>query len=275
MAVLAAHALVQPAVVVHDLDAGVDRMHELFLAVPSERNDTREFANAVYAFGNNTYLELLDGRYEEHTRARFLRQFGAGMYMFCIDIERAEPAAVEAELERAGVRVVAPGRATENITAGWHLHPRDCGGLLVLHAMKRDLTDNTDWAGHKCQAYVPGNTRVIAELRGVIARTPNPAGEAHRYGDLGLPMEPLSSAGAFRWRGPTGTLFELWPADAWPGESVDSHRDYALCLPSTEPEAAIARLNRAGLDFVPAMLPGRLLSSIDPVLGVRFLIEPR
>lgn len=272
MPALNAYSLVQPAVAVRELDVAVDRMHELFLAVPSERNDTREFANAVYAFGNNTYLELLDGRYEGHTRMRFLEQFGPGLYMLCVDIAPAEPAAIEAELAAAGVRVVQKGRETANIPAGWHLHPRDAGGILVLHALKKDLADNSDWAGHQCRAYVPGNSRVISELRGVVARTPDPASEAARFAAIGMLMEPADGGGQ-RWTGATGTVVELQPPGAWPGPAVDAHRDYALLLAANDPAAVAARLAANGTAGV-GTHAGRLMTEVDPVLGVRFAIEP-
>ncbi|MCC7365123.1 MAG: hypothetical protein IT303_12210 [Dehalococcoidia bacterium] len=139
---LSVYNLVQPAVVVRDIDQGVDRVYELFRAVPSERNTRPEFVNAVYAFPGYTYLEVLDGLNPAHTRTRFLDDWGPGLYMLCTDLANDEPAEIERDLAAANIRVVAPGRQTANITAGWHLHPRDAGSILVLHAVKKDRTDN-------------------------------------------------------------------------------------------------------------------------------------
>lgn len=268
-----AYSLVQPAVVVHDLDAAGDRMFALFKAVPSEKNNSDAFRNAVYAFDNWTYLEVLDGMHEGHTRGRFLEQFGPGMYMLCVDLANTDPDEVDSGLETHGVRVVAPGRQTENVQRGWHLHPRDAGNILTLITVKKDRTDNTDWAGHQAAAYVQGNTRVVTQLRGVVARTPDPAAEAGAFANVGFPMEPLGPAGALRWTGATGTVLELHPADAWPGGSVESRRDYALCFTVPDLPAAIEHFRGCGLDGAP-FAGDRWLSEVDPILGVRLVLEP-
>jgi hypothetical protein len=270
---IAVHSLLQPAIIVRNLDAGVDRIYELFKAVPSEKNNRPDFFNAVYAFGNDTYLEVLDGAHEGHTRMRFLNQFGPGLYMLCVDLAETDPAAVDAELKRLGIRVVAPGRRTDVVTAGWHLHPADAGNILVLHSIRTDHHDNTDWAGHKAAAYVSGNTRVVDQLAGVIARTADPTTEGKRFTDLGFTMAPLDS-GAVGWRGPTGTIVELWPPTAWSGARLDGRRDYALCFATHDIDAAVARFAAAGLAGSAGPAGGRWLSEIDPVLGVRIAFEP-
>lgn len=268
------HSLVQPAVVVDDLDAASDRVFELFRAAPSERNDSETFRNAVYAFGNDTYLELLDGMHEGHTRMKFLRNFGPGLYMLCVDVGNDDPEEVASDLDRLGIRVVAPGRETVNIVRGWHLHPRDAGGILVLLALKKDKTDNRDWAGHQAAAYVASNTRVVDALGGVLARTTGPRGESKRFGDLGFGMEPIAEAdGALGWRGPTGTLLELWPANAWQGDDVSDRRDYALCFTSKDQQASVRHLEACGLRPAEGSHGGRWLSTVDPVLGVRIAVE--
>ncbi|MCC7365122.1 MAG: hypothetical protein IT303_12205 [Dehalococcoidia bacterium] len=75
------------------------------------------------------------------------------------------------------------------------------------------------------------------------------------------------------WAGPTGTILELWPAAAWPGEDVSRRRDYALCFAAANIDHAIAHFEACGLNgrFEPAI--GRWLSDIDPVLGVRIALE--
>ena len=270
MSAIRIHSLVQPALTVRDLPEAVDRVHALLAAVPSEQN---AWGNAVYAFGNTTFLELLGPVNESHTRWRFLRDFGPGLYMFCVDLANGDRREVDDELARLGKRVVAPGRETANITAGWHIHPRDACNLLMLFALKRDPTDNTDWAGPKCRDYVPGNTRFASQVAGVLARTTDPAGEARCFGELGFGMAPLTD-GACGWRGPTGTIVELWPADAWAGNRVERRRDYALCLRASATDRLIDRLTACGLAGEQGRAGGRWLSSIDPILGVRFAVAP-
>ena len=132
MSAIRIHSLVQPALTVRDLPEAVDRMHALLGAVPSEQN---AWGNAVYAFGNTTFLELLGPVNESHTRWRFLRDFGPGLYMLCVDLANRDRREVDEELARLGKRVVAPGRETANITVGWHIHPRDACNLLMLFAL--------------------------------------------------------------------------------------------------------------------------------------------
>ena len=271
------YSLVQPAVIVRDLDTGVDRMHELFGAVPSERNDDHSvFANAVYAFGNNTHLELLDGMHESHTRWRFLERRGPGLYMLCVDLTNEQvdrPADVEEEITRHKKRIVQKDTVTENIVNGWHLHPHDTGNLLILLALKRDTADNRDWAGLNSQEYVRGNTRVINQVRGVVARSTNPAAESATFAEVGLAMRELSADGRWGWEGATGTVFELWPEDAWPGERPESYRDYALLVTAHDPEAVLHRTRQAGLAMQRELGSGRWLTDVDSVLGVRLIVE--
>jgi hypothetical protein len=273
MATLSVYSISQPALVVDGLEVAVDRMHDLFGAVPSERLLGR---NAVYAFENETFLELLGPVDEGHTRWRFLRRFGPGYYMFCADLENTDPGEVEAELARLGKRIVDGGRDRYegNVRAGYHIHPHDAGGMIMLLTIKDDRRENGLWAGFSYRAYIPGNTRYVREVRGVLARTADPAAEAPGFGELGMVMAPLGAAGTWRWQGPTGTLLELWPAGSWSGSPVDERRDYALCLRARDVPALLARLSRYG--HIAQRLPadGRWLTNVDPILGVRLAVEP-
>ncbi len=283
---LSPYSISQPAVVVADVDEAVDRVHELLGAVPSERlmganevdqsgrvQDASAARNAVYAFADTTFLELLGPVEEGHTRWRFLQRFGPGYYMFCADLENESPQEVADELERLGVRVVAggPGPRRGRVKASFHLHPHDACGMLMLLAIKQDLHDNRDWAGESYRAYIDGNTRIAHALKGVAARTSDPAGDAPQFGKLGFEMVPLGSGG-WGWRGEGGTVLELWPEDAWDGESVDDQRDYALCLTAREPDTLVQRLERSGLKGQDGPRE-RWLSSVDPIIGVRWAVE--
>ena len=281
---LSPYSISQPAVVVADVDQAIDRIHALFGAVPSERlmgaNEGNgkvpaesAAGNAVYAFEDTTFLELLGPVAEGHTRCRFLRRFGPGYYMFCADLENADPQEVADELERLQVRVVAGGvsQRSARVRASFHLHPKDAGGTLVLLAVKEDLNDNRDWAGESYRAYVAGNTRAVRAIKGVAARTSDPSGEAQRFVRLGFEMSPLENGG-WGWRGQGGTALELWPSDAWQGEAIEDRRDYALCLTPRDPTRLVRRLEECGLKGQegPAR---RWLSSVDPVIGVRWLVD--
>jgi hypothetical protein len=272
MGELAVYSIAQPALVVDDLEVAVDRMHDLFGAVPSERLPGR---NAVYAFENETFLELLGPVEEGHTRWRFLRRFGPGYYMFCADLENTDLDEVEGELARLGKRVVDGGRRKYegNVLAGYHIHPRDACGMIMLLTVKSDRRENGLWAGFSYRAYIPGNSRYVREIRGVLARTADPAAEAPGFGEMGLAMAPLGATGAWGWQGRTGTRFELWPATSWAGGPVDERRDYALCLRARDVSALLARLSRFGLAGERRAADGRWLTNPDPVLGVRRGVE--
>ena len=272
MAKITSYSLAQPALAVANLDVAVDRMHDLLGAVPSERLLGR---NAVYAFENETFLELLGPVNEQHTRWRFLKNFGPGLYMFCVDLQNEDLDEVEAELHRQGKRIVDGGRDRYdgNVRAGWHIHPHDACNLLMLLAVKADLRDNGLWAGLSYHAYIDGNTRYVREIRGVLARTVNPAQEAPCFATMGFEMTPLGGSGAWRWQGPTGTLLELWPTDSWSGNPVHGRREYALCLRPRDATALLERFQRCGLTGQEGIAGGRWLSSVDPILGVRFAVD--
>ena len=189
MAKITAYSLAQPALAVADIEVAVDRMHDLLGAVPSERLPGR---NTVYAFENETFLELLGPVNEQHTRWRFLKSFGPGLYMFCVDLQIDDLDEVEAELHRRGKRIVEGGRDRYdgNVHAGWHIHPHDACNLLMLLAVKADSRDNGLWAGLGYRAYMGGNTRFAREIRGVLARTAKPEQEAPCFAAMGFQMTP-------------------------------------------------------------------------------------
>lgn len=258
-------------------------MHALFGALPSARLPDY---NAVYAFDNNTFLELLGPVNDEHTRARFLRKFGPGFYMICSTLEGQDEHAVEEELKCRGKRIVR-SMQHKNIRKTWHIHPQDSGGFLTLLAVKTDMRDNREWCGEHYHAYIRGNTRYVDEVGGVLARTVDPAAEAPIFAPLGFAMTPAGD-GAWKWVGRGGTVFELWPADAWVGERanervservnerLDDRRDYAICLRTRHLPALLERFAACGLTGignVGGVEGRRWLSSTDPVLGVRFAVE--
>lgn len=277
MSDLVVHTLTQPAVAVQDRALGVARMSDLFAAVPADRRLDPQVARqrgTLFAFDNTTFLEILDPVGPEHTRHRFVSRNGPGFYMISADLSNDNPDAVGAELARLGKRVVAGGSGHGNVRHSWHLDPRDCGRLLVMLAVKRDRRDNREWAGAFHHEDIVHNTRFIREVAGVIARTADPQGEGRVYSELGMSMGAINGGrGAVGWHGPTGNVFELWPADAWEGAPVGERRDYAISLRVHDVARLMARMACWGLTFSDDVAGGRCLSSVDPVLGVRFALE--
>lgn len=269
------HSIVQTAVVVRSRDEGVARVADLFAAVPVDLEggpESGKVKGTVFAFNNRTNLEVLDPLEPDHTRHRFLDRNGPGAYMLSCALQNDVWQTVGASFREKGVRSVLEGPFGEKHLYRWHLHPKDAGGLLILTSVMKDRNDNADWAGPNWANDIPFNTRFVDEICGYAARTVNPATECETFAKVGFTMEPLIGGG-MGWLGPSGNVLELWPADEWDGPPVTARRDFALVLKARDRQGLIGRLQHAGLTFQEGVAGGRLLSSIDPVLGVRFAIE--
>ena len=277
MSKLKAYAVTQPAVAIRNLDAAIARMAELFAAVPADRHITsekvRRESGTLYAFENHTYFEILDPVGEGHQRQRFVDRHGPAFYMISVDLANDDPVEVEGELKRMNKRVVQPSPPRGNIKQGWHIHPKDACDLLMLLAIKYDRNDNREWAGPEHHLDIPGNTRYVREVAGVIARTSDPASEQACFGDMGFEMTELRDGG-WGWRGATGNVLELWPPNGWQGPSLDERRDYAVVLRPKDRAGLLARMERMGLSFTHGLASGRSLSTVDPTLGCRFAVDP-
>jgi hypothetical protein len=258
----------QLVVAVPEIEAGCDRMHELFAALPSERLPG---FNAVYAFRSNTFLELLQPRDPSDPRARFLARNGPGFYMICATLHQRNADEITGELERLGKNVVR-SLAHKNVLKTWHIHPKDAGGLLVMLAARVELTDNAEFAGVHYWAYVDGNSRWAEEIHGLMVRTADPTEVASAWESIGFAGKSAAGNPVWNWHGAGGTALELYDHHAWPGEDVSGRRDYAILLRTRKSEQLTGRLERAGLHMA-ARVNGRWLSSVDPVLGVRFAVE--
>jgi hypothetical protein len=154
----------------------------------------------------------------------------------------------------------------------WHLHPKDAGGLLILTSIMSDREDNADWAGPHYADDIAFNTRYVDEICGFAARTADPEEEHRAFGNVGFPMTPLGD-GALGWRGATGNVIELWPESAWEGPLVEKRRDYAVVIKASDREGLLRRMRHVGLTILAETVGGRILTSVDPVLGVRFAID--
>jgi len=271
-----AHSIIQTAVVTRSRAEGVARVADLFAAVPVDLPDGPEggkVKGTVFAFRNNSNLEVLDPLEPDHTRHRFLDRHGPGAYMLSCSLQNTDWQAVGDSFRETGVRSVLEGPFGVKHRYRWHLHPKDAGGLLILTSVMQDRDDNADWAGPHWDEDIATNTRFVDEVRGYIARTPDPVAECAPFGRVGFAMVPLEGGGQ-GWHGPTGSVLELWPSDAWEGDAVTGRRDFAMVLKARDRTGLLRRMAHLGFTFQPGVAGGRLLSSIDPVLGVRFAIDP-
>ena len=162
----------QPAVLVEDLDEAMDWLHRVFGIFPSERVDIARSGvnNAVYAFGNRTYLELIEPYDPEGSAYRLLKQNGPGWHMVNVDIADDDFEVLDAEIRATGARVVQLNR-TEHVAAAWHLHPRDTHGVLLNLANPTDHDEHGMWAGWAWREYVSTNTRVVDRILGLSLAT--------------------------------------------------------------------------------------------------------
>lgn len=270
------HSIVQTAVVTRSRAEGVARMADLFAAVPIDLPGGPEEGKengTVFAFNNRTNMEVLDPMDENHTRHRFLARSGPGAYMLSCSLQNEEWQGVSESLRAAGIRTVVEGPFGVKHLYRWHLHPKDAGGLLILTSIMSDREDNADWAGPHFAEDIAYNTRYVDEICGFAARTADPGEEHGAFGKVGFPMAPLDD-GAMGWRGATGNVLELWPESAWEGPPVEGRRDYAVVIKASDREGLLRRMRHVGLTVLPDPVGGRTLTSVDPVLGVRFAIEP-
>ena len=270
------HSIVQTAVVTRSRAEGVARMADLFAAVPIDLPggpDEGAENGTVFAFNNRTHMEILDPMDENHTRHRFLQRNGPGAYMLSCSLQNEDWQQVRESLREDGIRTVVEGPFGQKHLYRWHLHPKDAGGLLILTSVMVDREDNADWAGPHYAEDIAYNTRYVDQVCGLIARTSSPATEHEAFGKVGFPMQTIAG-GAMGWLGPTGNVLELWPDSAWEGPSIQTRRDYAVVIRASDRDGLLRRMQHVGLSLLPQTAGGRLLTSIDPVLGVRFAIEP-
>lgn len=179
--------VLQPALLVRSLDATLDRLQALFGMYPSERVRIR-FAgvdNAVYALGDQTFLELIEPYEPESSAGKLLARTGEGWHMLSVDLQPVGKDTVESWLAGAGVRVVHRG-SSKGVDAGWHLHPRDTGGVLLLLARRTDRDENGAWAGWSWRDFVATNTRVVQSILGVSVVTDDLDAARRRWETLGF-----------------------------------------------------------------------------------------
>ena len=177
----------QPAILVEDLDEAMDWLHRVFGIFPSERVDIARSGvnNAVYAFSNRTYLELIEPYDSEGSAHRLLKRQGPGWHMVNVDIADDDFEVLDAEIRATGVRVVQLNR-TEHVAAAWHLHPKDTHGVLVNLANPTDHDEHGMWAGWAWREYVSTNTRVVDRILGLSLATDDLSAVEKTWSSFGL-----------------------------------------------------------------------------------------
>ena len=235
--------IAQPAVLVDDLDATMDWIAAVLQAYPSERVDIKRSGvnNAVYAFGNRTYLELIEPYDSESSAHRLLQRSGPGWHMLNVDIVDADSSAIEEALNDAGMRVVQRNK-TDHVKGAWHLHPRDTDGVLLNCANPTDHEEHGMWAGWAWREYVSTNTRVVHDIRGVSLVTDDLERTTQRYADFGLAFGQVFGDGpdqVVEALCPAGTFFQIRAprSDESPGANLLTGRGpgiYHLCWGSRD-----------------------------------------
>jgi hypothetical protein len=270
--------ITQPAIAVRSRLEAMGRIADLFAAVPSHREigeDESRNRGTLFPFLRG-FLEILDPVAEGHKRQQFINKFGPGLFMFSADLENEGIENIRSLIQSINKRIIFEGHSMHTTPEdslrpySWHVHPADSYNLYLSLAIRPDRNDNSVWAGRSYREYIPCNTRFLSEIRGVIARTKNPEAESAAFTQLGFAMRPLGG-GAWGWQGSSGDVLELWPADSWQGDAVERRRDYAIVIRASAKEALMKRMCYGGHAFSSGA--GRVLSSVDRVLGIRFAIE--
>ena len=179
--------ITQPAVLVEELDAAMDWLHAAFGAYPSERVDIKSSGvnNAVYAFANRTYLELIEPYDTSSSAFRLLSRSGPGWHMMSVDIVHDDWGINDAAIRSSGMRVVQTNRS-DNLVGAWHLHPRDTGGVLLNLADPADHAEHGMWAGRAWREYVATNTHIVDRILGVSIVTNDLDKTRQTWTSLGL-----------------------------------------------------------------------------------------
>jgi len=189
--------VLQPAILCRNLDATLDFLHGWLGIYPSERVDIKNTGvnNAVYAFDNHTFLELIEPYEPGASAYRLLERYGDGWHMVCVDLVETSSEQTAADLAAAGVRSVREN-STRQVKHIWHLHPKDTEGVLLAIAVRADRDDNAAWAGAAWRAYVPTNTRVVRSILGISLAAADPSALVKTYTRLGFRFgEPYDDAG--------------------------------------------------------------------------------
>jgi catechol 2,3-dioxygenase-like lactoylglutathione lyase family enzyme len=210
--------------------------------------------NAVYALGDQTFLELIEPFVPESSAGKLLARTGEGWHMLSVDLAPVEKETVERYLTDAGVRVVHRG-SSKGVDAAWHLHPRDTGGILLLLARRTDRDENAAWAGWSWRDFVKTNTRVVQSILGVSVVTDDLAAAGRRWEALGFDFgQRWDDAGDTVVQADTarGTFLQLRAptAAAAPSRAWLEHFGpglFHLTLAAADLDAARRRLESAGV----------------------------
>lgn len=248
--------ILQPAILCRDLDRTMDLLHAMLGIYPSERVSIpyAGVRNAVYAFNDMTFLELIEPYDEKSSAARLLERNGEGWHMLSVDLVDASPDEVDRRLAELNVHVVHKS-SSEHVKAEWHLHPRDAGGVLLLLALRNNHDESGAYAGWRWREYVATNTRRVHSILGVSAVTDRLQEAAERYRVLGFEfgeqVSEDSGDAVLQANCPRGTFFQLRSPS---GESSPSAQTLAsrgrglfhLAFGVKDPDAALVSIEKAG-----------------------------
>lgn len=274
--------ITQPAVLVDDLDLALDWMAEFLKAYPSERVDIvgAGVNNAVYAFGNRTYLELIEPYNPDSSAQRLLTRSGPGWHMLNVDIVDADSGDVEAALAQSGSRVVQRNTST-HIKHAWHLHPGDTDGVLLNLANPTNHDEHGMWAGWAWREYVSTNTRIVHDILGVSLITDDLNRTGRRYAELGFNLGSPFTDGpdeVIQAITPTGTFLQIRTplSDDSPGAQLLETRGpglFHLCWGCADLEHTRIAAAAAGATFAREE-SGRFWTDADST-GIKVAMEFR
>ncbi len=170
----------QIALVTPSLDPTVDELcSTLGLSVSLNDPSVAVFGleNAVMPVGD-TFLEVVAPVRPDASAGRYLeRRGGAGGYMVLLQVPDLEP--VRARLAALGVRIVYENRTHDHGTI--HLHPGDCGGVLLSF----DWTPDGDWDGYAGPQWrTHRGTDIVSGIVGVELQSDDPVAMAGRWAEL-------------------------------------------------------------------------------------------
>ena len=162
----------QLAFAVRDLEtaiADVERVLGLSLAFRDPAVDVFGLENAVFPLGDEDFLELVSPVRPDASAARYLTRRG-GDTGYMVIVECADAFALEERVEKLGVRVV--HRIDHQGYRSLHLHPSDCGGVLLsLDSADEWIPAGPDWRDHVRTGRVQGyaGVQIACEAPGATA----------------------------------------------------------------------------------------------------------
>lgn len=225
MSTFAIEHITQPAILVANLDEGMDWLHAAFGIYPSERMRITNAGidNAVYPFRNLANLELIYPYKPESAAGRLLQRTGPGWHMLTVDLVKAPFEKLTTAADSIGLRIVARAAGPN---PSWQFHPKDTHGVLFYTSDRDDHDDLSPWVGHRWRDYIPTNCRVVQGIAGVSLTVDDIEAARETYMKFGLTFRELTDRDDLLLEATTarGTVLQLRK-----GRSPESDT-YRLCI---------------------------------------------